>query len=362
MPIHKQVRIKDIAKAAGVSTGTVDRVIHGRGNVSPQKQQKVLQVMAKMGYRRNLLASTLAYNKQFRFAVLLPDYQQDPYWEQVYSGVLLAFESVQHFGIELQTYLFDAKQPVDLLAQGKKLLEDPPDGLLFSPIFTKEAQALFRLCQEHEIPVVIINTLLENEHSVSYIGQHSYDSGYLAARLLDFAIQPQQSLLILHLEESAYISQHIIDKEAGFRDYFRESNHASIRIDMQTFDGYDDPGRLRPFLEEIVSMQLHLGGIFFTNSRAYKALDCWNEPVFYDKIIIGFDLVQPNIDYLKAGKINFLLNQNPYQQGFQGIMSLFKFLVQKEFPATYQYLPLDIVVKENVHYYLEQPLAVNTLP
>lgn len=361
MAKHKQVRIKDIAQAAGVSTGTVDRVLHGRGNVAPEKEQKVLRVMEELGYQRNLLASTLAYNKSFRIAVLIPDFEIDPYWAQVYKGVQLAYESVRHFGIELEIHLFDSTVSAALLEKGKFILETPPDGLLFPPIFTEESQQLFALCEQKEIPLVIINTLLENPHSLSYIGQHSYESGFLAARLFDFALQAQQSLLILHMEENEYISQHLIDKVAGFHAYFNSVRSQPIRIETRTFETYQEAAGLKSFLQDIFREMPHLGGIFFTNSRAYLALNSWPEPELYHKILIGFDLVEENIRFLKEDKINFLINQNPFQQGFLGLTTLFKYLVRKEQAIPHQFLPLDIVVKENVHYYQDIQLKINAL-
>jgi LacI family transcriptional regulator len=66
-----RIRIKDIADKAGVSVGTVDRVIHKRGNVSAKVKAKVERVMTELGYRRNIIASTLAYNRTLRIAVLI---------------------------------------------------------------------------------------------------------------------------------------------------------------------------------------------------------------------------------------------------------------------------------------------------
>ena len=70
--------------------------------------------------------------------------------------------------------------------------------------------------------------------------------------------------------------------------------------------------------------------------------------------IVGFDLIQPNLSYLEQNKINFLINQNPYDQGYQGVMSLFKHLILREPVDPLQHLPLDIVVKENAAYYLKE--------
>ena len=58
--------------------------------------------------------------------------------------------------------------------------------------------------------------------------------------------------------------------------------------------------------------------------------------------------------YLQEDKIDFLINQNPNDQGYLGVMSIFKHLILKEKVEQIQYLPLDIVVKENVKYYLKR--------
>lgn len=45
----KQIKIKDIARMAGVSAGTVDRILHNRGNVSASSRAAVEKVLAEIG-------------------------------------------------------------------------------------------------------------------------------------------------------------------------------------------------------------------------------------------------------------------------------------------------------------------------
>ena len=63
MTEDKRITIKDIAQLAGVSKGTVDRVIHNRGEVSEASRQKVLEVAQRIGYKPNIYASLLASQK-----------------------------------------------------------------------------------------------------------------------------------------------------------------------------------------------------------------------------------------------------------------------------------------------------------
>ena len=61
--MSNRIRIKDIALRAGVSVGTVDRVLHNRSNVSKKAVVKVQEALKEMDYQPNMYASALAYNK-----------------------------------------------------------------------------------------------------------------------------------------------------------------------------------------------------------------------------------------------------------------------------------------------------------
>ena len=65
------ITIKDIAARAGVSTGTVDRVLHNRPNVSKTALDKVNKALNELDYRPNMYASALAYNKTYNFYIVL---------------------------------------------------------------------------------------------------------------------------------------------------------------------------------------------------------------------------------------------------------------------------------------------------
>jgi len=63
--------------------------------------------------------------------------------------------------------------------------------------------------------------------------------------------------------------------------------------------------------------------------------------------IIGFDLLKENIEYLNKGIIDFLINQRPEEQGYMGINYLYKKLVLQEETESTNYIPLEIILKEN---------------
>ena len=66
------VGIKDIARALGISTGTVDRALHAKPGVSAMTRARVLSMAESLGYRPNLAARYLKSQKQLRISVHLP--------------------------------------------------------------------------------------------------------------------------------------------------------------------------------------------------------------------------------------------------------------------------------------------------
>ncbi|NND31511.1 MAG: LacI family DNA-binding transcriptional regulator [Saprospiraceae bacterium] len=356
-----RVRIKDIAEKAGVSTGTVDRVIHNRGNVAPSVKAQVEQVMNELGYKRNLIASTLAYNRTIRLAALVFN-EEDPYWSQISSGIEKAREATLHYGVWVDTFLCDQRNPQHFAKSVQQILDSRPDGVLVAPLFLKEGTQFLRTCGEKKIPVALINTQMSEAKALCYIGQDSYQSGFVAARLLNFGMKKRATVLLLNLDSQAADAQHLLDKERGFRDYFRKDHSKSVRIIAENFAAYDQPKALQSWFGKFLQNHPDLAGIFVTNSRAYLLLDALENKTLEDINVVGFDLVPPNLAHLKANRINFLINQNPVLQGYMGIINLVNHILLKQKVSEVQYLPLDIVVRENCDYYLKgnlsYPLAI----
>ena len=81
--LPERIRIKDIARLADVSVGTVDRVLHGRTGVSEASRKRVEEILKQLDYQPNMYASALASNKKYLFVCLLPQHKEGDYWTDV---------------------------------------------------------------------------------------------------------------------------------------------------------------------------------------------------------------------------------------------------------------------------------------
>jgi len=90
--MRKMATIKDIAKLAGVSHGTVSNVLNGRGNVSVEKIEAVKLAARQMGYQINAQAQSLRTSKNSGIALILPNINNEQY-HQLYRGLQQSLRS-----------------------------------------------------------------------------------------------------------------------------------------------------------------------------------------------------------------------------------------------------------------------------
>ena len=101
------IRIVDIAKMAGVSVGTVDRVIHNRGRVSEENRKKVQTILEMVHYQPNLMARSLASKKQYHFVAITPSFTHGEYWEAISDGIDKAASEMESYNITITKLFFD---------------------------------------------------------------------------------------------------------------------------------------------------------------------------------------------------------------------------------------------------------------
>ncbi|MCV9388762.1 LacI family DNA-binding transcriptional regulator [Reichenbachiella ulvae] len=347
MTDNNNIRIKDIAKLAGVSVGTVDRVIHKRGKVSEEVKEKIEKVLSETGYKPNLLARTLGSKKGIKIAVIMPNPEQDEYWALAFTGITQSLEDWSQYNLQIDNHFFDLFDSSSFREAAENALSQTPDGLVCAPIFHKETLEFFSQQNQDNIPYVLCNTFIKELSPISFIGQDLYQSGRLAGELISIGGTDKSHVAILHIQENIENSMHLKAKEQGLRDILEPKYEISSH-DIKKMD----PALIREQIEQIL-IDENLGGIFVSTSSALHEVASILENMGRSDIrLIGYDLLEKNLSYLKRGVINFLINQNPKRMTLTGIGHLSNHLLfQKELPEN-ELFPLEIISRENMETYL----------
>jgi LacI family transcriptional regulator len=192
--------ISDIAILAKVSTGTVDRVIHNRGGVSKKTQKIINDIIKKNNFKINSVASALAKTKEYKIATLMPTFDNDDmFWESPFLGVEKASSEIKVFGFRTINYSYSQTDFKTYLDSFNKLIEDKPNGIILVPAFNDKTKEIFKKLDESKIPYFFININLRGHQNLSFIGQHSFKSGYLAAKLLHTCLGKNPQLLTIRM-------------------------------------------------------------------------------------------------------------------------------------------------------------------
>jgi len=349
------ITIKEIAELAGVSRGTVDRVLNDRGNVAAEIKEKILKIAEVQGYKKNVLASRLASKVHIDIAVIFPNYKEDVFWTAPYEGVKKLEKTFADYGVYIKYYFFNIFDSSSYKASFEKAIKDKVKGILVAPIFLRETLTYLNIAVQNNIPTVCINSEIDNHSGLAYVGQDSFQSGMTCARLLNIGNPERRKIVVISLGHKNNNAIHIQKKIDGLKQ-FNFDNKRDYEIEDVNLENWKDNQELKKLSARLLEEKHNIRGLFFTNSRAYHFI---NNTDFVERCepgttIVGFDLIEQNISLLENGKIDALLNQNPEQQGYYGIVSLFKHFIYKQQIKSKQYLPIDIVIKENYKTYLEQ--------
>lgn len=347
-----RIRIKDIAERAKVSVGTVDRVLHNRGEVAEETRKLIMKIVEDLGYTPNLLAKSLASKKQYRIAVLMPVAgSRNPYWEMPLKGIRQAQSELADYNTVLEITHFEMNGEASFMRAYRKVLKSVPDGIVFTPLFYGVSLDLCAELDQAAIPYVFMDMQLETCSNLSYYGQDAVQSGLLAARLMHYGLRAGDRVIILKLASPEGVTHHLKRRERGFLQFF-DSPENTKKITSRSLEF--NPGNDRSLFADLDNMMTdnpELGGIFVTNSKVHKVAQWAGSRKYGNILLIGYDLIAPNLDYLEKGKIDFLIGQKPEEQGYKSVMAMFNFLVGKREVNKVNYSSIDIIMRENIDYY-----------
>ena len=158
--------MKEIAQLAGVSRGTVDRVLNHRGAVNDDTRKKVLEIAELLKYQPNKAGIALAaQKKKLKIGILLFGIE-NPFFDEVFQGFHERAAELSIYGctiLEKQIpYSLDAQ-----LSAIEELLKEDIHGLILSPYNDPLIQEKIDTLFDAGIPCVTLNTDISNSRRLA---------------------------------------------------------------------------------------------------------------------------------------------------------------------------------------------------
>lgn len=344
--------IKDIARMSGVSAGTVDRVLHNRGDVSVQSREKVQQVLNRIDYQPNVFAIGLAAKKKYTITCVIPYHIKHDYWHSIVEGIERAHQELRSFNVSIHYICYKHGDKASYHHACQQAEVSTTDAVLIAPNFREETVDLLSQLQERKTPYAFIDFNIEPAQALTYIGQDSYKSGYIAAKILMSNYTEGQELVLFLGSNKEHLAEIQMKRRLdGFMSYVTKK-HKELLIHDVVLDKANPEGN-KEILDSFFGAhpKATLGAVF--NSRVYQLGNYLRETHHKMTGLIGYDLLRNNVELLQSGEVTCLIGQRPSLQGYCGVKALCDRVVFKKPVASIKYMPIDILLKENIDFYFE---------
>lgn len=338
------VTIKEIATMAGVSRGTVDKVLNHRPGVKQETKERVLKIIKEMNYQPNFLGKALVQSKDpLKIGIILtPEY--NPYIQEILKGIRDAKAEFSAFGIEVITKMLKSLDPFEQLSIIEELVAEGVQGLAVFPLNNARVIDYLNTLIEDKMAIVTFNSKVSGCNDLCFVGQDHYKGGRTAAGLMGRICSHDASIGVII--SSMHLSCHQ-DRLMGFREKLMET-YPNIKI-VEIQENLDRGETAYNITKEYLAKYPELQGIYLTSGGIFgigQALAEVNKET--DIRVICHDVIDNTFELLSNGTVDFAIGQNPTQQGYLLVKTLFDYLIKRQTPDKIIDIPIQIFTDETI--------------
>lgn len=336
--------IKEIANLAGVSRGTVDRVLNNRGSVNPETARKVKEIAKSLDYTPNPAGLALAaQKKRWKIGVILFS-AENPFFLQVLEGINEKAKDLSTYNctVIVKQIPFGVEEQLRALDE---LMAEEVAAIAMTPYNDERIRVYIDKLYEQNIPVVTFNTDIEHSKRIAYVGSNYTQSGATAAGLLRLMTQGDVSVGIV--TGSSNILCHT-ERIVGFTHTLAPYKDRFHMIEI--IENHDD--EIESYEQTTKLLQAHpeINALFFAAGGVYGGCRAVSSLGLEGKIsIVAYDMVPTTKDLVERGIISATICQQPELQGSQPLAILFDYLTTGKLPEEeLNYVAIDIRIQENM--------------
>ena len=353
----KRPTIHQIAQELGVSRSTIYKVINDSTGIRSEMRSRVVRALERYGYRPECPAVSECEPDRVRIAFVAfatPPLERFPttYLDHIRMGLQRAQDRCKERGINVEVdFQAPAIEPRSEQAAALDRLRraDAADGYIVMPAGDRILESIIDHLVADNVPVITVNRDIPTSHRICYVGCDYVTSGRLAAELLGKTAAPGRLLtLIGHEPESMAID--INDRMVGFRSRIADYRHHVVSPPHK----FSGRAELCGYLKREIATQT-VSGIYDVTGNLHAVGDFLLEHSLQDEIsVVGFDLYPETVDYLRRGALTAVIFQDMARQSSIATEMLVEYIRLARRPReSIVHTPLEVVMAENVTYYLD---------
>ncbi len=343
------VTLNEIAKAAGVSRGTVDRALNNRGRIQPQVAERIRHIAEEMGYIPNANARALALTAhRLKIGVIL-QFIETPFIQEVLRGIMTATEETFRYGIEVEIVRIEGMDSEQAASHLKRLREEGVAAIILVGNNDTSIRREIDTCKKGNINVVTVNSDVPSSHRRFFIGQNAYGSGQTAAGVMADLLGGKGTIAIFYGLDSTIHSERI----RGFREIISRK-YKDIRIIEEK-----KTGNIRENLVKLAGAALDshpdIDGIYLCGEGSIELCDLLKARSLASKThLVLHDLAACRSEDILDRTIDYVIDDDGFGQGFMSLYLLFVWYYSKKEPEK-EFYYTDIRIINAYNYPFSQP-------
>lgn len=340
------VTLKDLAKACGVSVGTVSRALNDKNEVSAETSEKIKQLAQSLGYVPNRAGRALSAQKNLScIGILLPSINS-PFFDDMKRGIDEAHREFKDLGLDVALVEEEGWDVDAHLAAIERLVQRGCKAFALCTVADERIKQKINELSAQGYPVLLLNNNIPGTQGVCFVGPDYFKSGQIAAGMLDKCTQGKRLELLIvmglrvhngHKQRVEGFLAELTRRKVDFEVVSSVEGHDNDIITQQaTMQAFHEHPEINTVYMATGSGVSGLGAAIIAN-REQK------------RFVIACDEIYTTRELVKGDIIDFVVCQETKMQGYQCIKKLHECLVKPRGSMVGDYI-CDNLIKIRPHF------------
>lgn len=334
--------VNDIARHAGVSLATVDRVLNDRPGVRTVTIERVNKSITELGYIRDTAAANLARRRVYRFTFLLPDNNSE-FFDALEAQINAQSDTLSNERTYLQSKRITAFDSHSFVTELDKLTQKNTDGVAVIAPETPAVRDAIGRVREKGIVVVALLSDLPSSQRDHFIGIDNDSAGQTAAQLMGRFISADSGSILL-LTNSRLARDHL-ERRHGF-DTIMSERFPQYKV-LPSVEVGDEKELFEKSLPTVFDTWHDINGVYVSASSNQGLIEFLGKQSI-KPVVIAHELTPLSRKALQQGIFDALISQDSGHIVRSAVRLMRATIDSVPYNALQERIRIDIFLKENL--------------
>lgn len=316
--------IKMIAEKAGVSIGTVDRVLHDRPYVKAEVRERVLQVLEELDYHPNRMASALATSgTPRRLALIQPEWEEGHVREEMEAGTARFLEEFRDYNVSLDIRTYQRADEEECRRLLNEVVEEGAQAVALCASGTADIRLTMERLAERGVSIATFNSDVPGGRRLCYVGEDGRRAGRVAGEIASRILGPEDTFLVIYADPVYSAHKARVD---GFLERLAERGipERNVRVAATHRDYEMTVAAVSAALDAQPELRL----VYMANPSVPACAEVLRARGLTDKVhVLSHDCGPEIRELLQKGQLDFTIGQDLAYQPYQALKLLFDALM-----------------------------------